>query len=85
MTYGTTEQFLTHFGFNQIEDLTGPDRAQGRAACSIRTLPLGLLRCRTRAMPQTSAEDEDPLEDEPALEDEERMDDDGFPAAERDE
>src|SRR6476661_6408536 len=77
VTYGTTEQFLTHFGFDQIQDLPGLSELKG-AGLLDSTLPPGF------SMPNPSdapglREDEDPLEDEPSLEDETPESDEGDP------
>ena len=69
VTYGTTEQFLGHFGFDSIQDLPGLSELKG-AGLLDSNLPPGF------AMPNPDnaaalREDEDPLEDEPPMEDEE--------------
>lgn len=66
VTYGTTEQFLGHFGFDSIQDLPGLNELKG-AGLLDSTLPPGF------AMPNPEPdlrEDEDPLEDELGGEDE---------------
>ena len=68
VTYGTTEQFLGHFGFDSIQDLPGLSELKG-AGLLDSNLPPGF------AMPNPDdaaalREDEDPLEDEPPMEDE---------------
>jgi segregation and condensation protein B len=74
VTYGTTEAFLAHFGFDQIADLPGLNELKG-AGLLDSTLPEGF------SMPSPSdapdlREDEDPLEDEPLGEDEEGLHED---------
>ncbi len=64
VTYGTTEAFLDHFGFDSIRDLPGLAELKG-AGLLDSNLPPGF------AVPEpddsvTLREDEDPLEDEPA-------------------
>jgi segregation and condensation protein B len=81
VTYGTTEQFLTHFGFDQIQDLPGLAELKG-AGLLDSTLPPGFSMPNPSDAPDLR-EDEDPLEDEPSLEEAERMEDDGFPSPER--
>jgi segregation and condensation protein B len=34
VTYGTTEQFLIHFGLENVKDLPGLEELKGRRACS---------------------------------------------------
>jgi segregation and condensation protein B len=68
VTYGTTPEFLVHFGFDSIQDLPGLTELKG-AGLLDSTLPPGF------SMPSPSdapdlGEDEDPLEDEPLAEDE---------------
>jgi segregation and condensation protein B len=68
VTYGTTEAFLGHFGFDSIQDLPGLAELKG-AGLLDSTLPPGF------PMPNPDdagalREDEDPLEDEPPMEDE---------------
>ncbi len=82
VTYGTTEQFLTHFGFDQIQDLPGLTELKGAGLLNS-TLPPGFSMPNPSDAPDLR-EDEDPLEDEPALEDAERMERRRLPAAERD-
>ncbi len=63
VTYGTTEAFLEHFGFDSIRDLPGLAELKG-AGLLDSTLPPGFVV----PEPDDSAalrEDEDPLEDEP--------------------
>ena len=62
VTYGTTGQFLTHFGLDSISDLPGLDDLKGAGFLDGR-LPQGF----NVPMPSDSAElteDEDPLEDD---------------------
>ena len=66
ITYGTTETFLTHFGFDNIKDLPGLDELKG-AGLLEGNLPPGFAV----PVPDDSEdlkEDEDPLEDELLLE-----------------
>ncbi len=70
VTYGTTEQFLAHFGFNSIQDLPGLAELKG-AGLLDSTLPLGFSMPNPNDAPDLR-EDEEPLEDEPEL-----TDDDG--------
>ncbi len=61
VTYGTTEQFLVHFGLDQITDLPGLEELKGAGFLDDR-LPAGF----SVPMPNdvsTLREDEDPLED----------------------
>ncbi len=63
MTYGTTETFLEHFGFDSIRDLPGLAELKG-AGLLDSNLPPGF------SVPEPDdsmmlREDEDPLEDEP--------------------
>lgn len=65
VTYGTTEAFLEHFGFDSIKDLPGLSELKG-AGLLDSNLPPGFAV----PEPDDSAglrEDEDPLEDEPDL------------------
>lgn len=69
ITYGTTETFLTHFGFDNIKDLPGLDELKG-AGLLEGNLPPGFAV----PVPDDSEdlkEDEDPLEEEFMLEAEE--------------
>ncbi len=64
VTYGTTEVFLEHFGFDSIKDLPGLAELKG-AGLLDSNLPPGFIV----PEPDDSVilrEDEDPLEDEPA-------------------
>ncbi len=61
VTYGTTEQFLVHFGLDQVSDLPGLEELKGAGFLDDR-LPAGF----SVPMPNdvsTLREDEDPLED----------------------
>jgi segregation and condensation protein B len=74
VTYGTTEAFLEHFGFDSIKDLPGLAELKG-AGLLDSNLPPGFV------VPEPDdraelGEDEDPLEDEPSLSPDE---DDGRP------
>lgn len=65
ITYGTTDAFLNHFGFDNIKDLPGLDELKG-AGLLEGNLPPGF----SVPVPDDSAdlrEDEDPLEDESGL------------------
>ncbi|MFN0193405.1 MAG: SMC-Scp complex subunit ScpB [Aestuariivirga sp.] len=62
VTYGTTDQFLKHFGLNEIGDLPGLQELKGAGLLDA-TLPPGF----EMPIPRVSEElapDEDPLEDE---------------------
>jgi segregation and condensation protein B len=71
VTYGTTEAFLAHFGFDQISDLPGLNELKG-AGLLDSTLPAGFSMPNPNDAPDLR-EDEDPLEDEPLGEDEEGL------------
>ena len=62
VTYGTTEQFLGHFGFDSIQDLPGLSELKG-AGLLDSTLPPGFAMPNPDDAPDLR-EDEDPLEDE---------------------
>ena len=64
VTYGTTEAFLAHFGFDPISDLPGLNELKG-AGLLDSTLPAGFSMPNPDDAPDLR-EDEDPLEDEPA-------------------
>jgi segregation and condensation protein B len=66
VTYGTTEQFLTHFGFDCIQDLPGLSELKG-AGLLDSNLPPGFTMPAPNDAPDLR-EDEDPLEDEPIAE-----------------
>jgi len=68
VTYGTTEQFLAHFGFDSIQDLPGLAELKG-AGLLDSTLPPGFSMPNPNDAPDLR-EDEEPLEDEPDLADE---------------
>jgi segregation and condensation protein B len=63
VTYGTTETFLTHFGFDSIQDLPGLSELKG-AGLLDSNLPPGFSMPNPDDAPDLR-EDEDPLEDEP--------------------
>ncbi len=63
VTYGTTESFLTHFGFDSIQDLPGLNELKG-AGLLDSNLPPGFSMPNPDDGPDLR-EDEDPLEDEP--------------------
>jgi segregation and condensation protein B len=69
VTYGTTIEFLVHFGFDTIQDLPGLHELKG-AGLLESTLPPGFTMPNPDDSPELR-EDEDPLEDEPPLADEE--------------
>ena len=69
VTYGTTESFLTHFGFDSIQDLPGLNELKG-AGLLDSNLPPGFSMPNPDDAPELR-EDEDPLEDEPLGEGEE--------------
>jgi len=62
VTYGTTENFLEHFGFEQIQDLPGLSELKG-AGLLDSNLPPGFSMPNPDDAPDLR-EDEDPLEDE---------------------
>lgn len=62
VTYGTTETFLEHFGFEQIQDLPGLSELKG-AGLLDSNLPPGFSMPNPDDAPDLR-EDEDPLEDE---------------------
>ena len=63
VTYGTTEAFLEHFGFDSIQDLPGLNELKG-AGLLDSNLPPGFSMPSPNDAPDLQ-EDEDPLEDEP--------------------
>jgi segregation and condensation protein B len=69
VTYGTTEAFLEHFGFDSIQDLPGLNELKG-AGLLDSTLPPDFSMPNPDDAPYLR-EDEEPLEDEPLAEDEE--------------
>lgn len=77
VTYGTTEQFLGHFGFDSIQDLPGLSELKG-AGLLDSTLPPGFAMPNPDDAPELR-EDEDPLEDELGEEDETPESDEGEP------
>jgi len=62
VTYGTTEQFLAHFGFDSIQDLPGLAELKG-AGLLDSTLPPGFSMPNPDDAPDLR-EDEEPLEDD---------------------
>jgi segregation and condensation protein B len=72
VTYGTTESFLAHFGFDSIQDLPGLSELKG-AGLLDSTLPPGFSMPNPDDAPDLR-EDEEPLEDEPAYNEEEEGD-----------
>jgi segregation and condensation protein B len=77
VTYGTTEQFLGHFGFDSIQDLPGLSELKG-AGLLDSTLPPGVAMPNPDDAPELR-EDEDPLEDELGEDDESPESDEGEP------
>jgi segregation and condensation protein B len=77
VTYGTTEQFLGHFGFDSIQDLPGLSELKG-AGLLDSTLPPGFAMPNPDDAPELR-EDEDPLEDELGEDDESPESDEGEP------
>lgn len=63
VTYGTTEEFLNHFGLESIDDLPGLEELKGAGFLEGR-LPAGFSVPVPSDDPQLR-EDEDPLEDQP--------------------
>ncbi|MGI8852666.1 MAG: SMC-Scp complex subunit ScpB [Methyloceanibacter sp.] len=63
VTYGTTEFFLGHFGFDSIQDLPGLNELKG-AGLLDSSLPPGFSMPNPDDAPDLR-EDEDPIEDEP--------------------
>jgi len=68
VTYGTTEAFLGHFGFDSIQDLPGLSELKG-AGLLDSNLPAGFAMPNPDDAPDLR-EDEDPLDDEPGDKDE---------------
>lgn len=62
VTYGTTDKFLDHFGFEEIRDLPGIEELKGAGLLSSR-MPPGFAVPVPPADPDLLAEDEDPLTD----------------------
>jgi segregation and condensation protein B len=73
VTYGTTETFLTHFGFDSIQDLPGLTELKG-AGLLDSNLPPGFSMPNPDDAPDLR-DDEDPLEDKPLGEGEEEDED----------
>jgi segregation and condensation protein B len=79
VTYGTTEQFLVHFGFDSVQDLPGLSELKG-AGLLDSTLPTGFSMPNPNDSPDLR-EDEEPLEEDP----EAAMDEEGAPSPESEE
>lgn len=62
VTYGTTPDFLDHFGLTEIGDLPGMDEMKAAGLLSSR-LPASFAMPTPAAEPDLLTEDEDPLED----------------------
>ncbi len=62
VTYGTTENFLDHFGLEEIRDLPGMDELKGAGLLSSR-MPTNFAVPQPPADPDLLGEDEDPLTD----------------------
>jgi segregation and condensation protein B len=75
VTYGTTETFLTHFGFDSIQDLPGLNELKG-AGLLDSNLPPGFTLPNPDDAPDLR-DDEEPLEDEPLGQGEEEDEDEG--------
>jgi segregation and condensation protein B len=69
VTYGTTAEFLEHFGFDSIQDLPGLNELKG-AGLLDSNLPPGFTMPNPDDAPDLR-DDEDPLDDEPLDDDEE--------------
>jgi segregation and condensation protein B len=78
VTYGTTESFLEHFGFDQIQDLPGLNELRG-AGLLDPTLPPGFSMPTPDDAPSLR-DDEEPLEDEVPADEPLGENDDGEPA-----
>src|SRR3989304_5288183 len=74
VTYGTTESFLTHFGFDSIQDLPGLNELKG-AGLLDSNLPPGFPLPNPDDAPDLR-DDEEPLEDEPLGEGEDNQGED---------
>jgi segregation and condensation protein B len=74
VTYGTTAEFLEHFGFDSIQDLPGLNELKG-AGLLDSNLPPGFTMPNPDDAPDLR-DDEDPLDDEP-LDDDEDADEGG--------
>lgn len=77
VTYGTTDAFLEHFGFDSIKDLPGLAELKGAGLLDA-NLPPGFVVPEPDDRPDLR-EDEDPLEDEPEMVSEEDDRPDGQP------
>jgi segregation and condensation protein B len=75
VTYGTTESFLEHFGFDHIQDLPGLNELRG-AGLLDSTLPPG-FSMPTPDDASALRDDEEPLEDEPLADEPLGENDDG--------
>ena len=62
VTYGSTEQFLDHFGLEEIRDLPGIDELKGAGLLSPR-MPSNFSEPQPPAEPDLLTDDEDPLTD----------------------
>lgn len=62
VTYGTTDDFLDHFGLEEIRDLPGMDELKGAGLLSAR-MPSNFSIPQPPADPDELEEDEDPLND----------------------
>ena len=71
VTYGTTEQFLVHFGFDSIQDLPGLSELKGAGLLDF-DAAARLLHAQSRRCGGSCARTRIPLEDEPLGEDERR-------------
>ena len=78
VTYGTTEAFLTHFGFDSIRDLPGLNELKG-AGLLDSNLPPGFSMPNPDDAPDLR-DDEEPLEDEPLGDGDEEGEDRDEPA-----
>jgi segregation and condensation protein B len=77
VTYGTTESFLEHFGFDQIQDLPGLNELRG-AGLLDSSLPPGFSMPNPDDAPALR-DDEEPLEDEMPADEPLSDDEDGEP------
>jgi len=62
VTYGTTREFLDHFGLEELRDLPGMDELKGAGLLSAR-MPANFSVPQPLADPDALTEDEDPLTD----------------------
>ncbi|WP_173931510.1 SMC-Scp complex subunit ScpB [Chelativorans sp. Marseille-P2723] len=62
VTYGTTREFLDHFGLEELRDLPGLDELKGAGLLSPR-MPASFSMPQPPADPDSLMEDEDPLRD----------------------